>query len=142
MLPYRCSKRKEREYPCPFNGSCHIPLMLGAVSGNSPRGNLAALAYKLLKDSEILIICFHIFIGAKAANLFLLKGTFASKLLLATLRRRPWFSSVFTHGFTSLDSFASPCLMSLLTTAGAGSAGTCFSSLVFLTAFVSIFLTV
>src|SRR3990172_12946711 len=106
MLPYRCSKRKEREYPCPFNGSCHIPLMLGAVSGNSPRGNFAALAYKLLKDSEILIICFHIFIGAKAANFFLLKGTFAPKLLLSFLRRGPLSGSHFTHGFTSLDSAA------------------------------------
>ena len=67
--------RQQGDVPGALYSLGYLPLMLGAVSGNPARDNLAALADEIAEGAGILVIDVYLLIGAEAAHFPTLKGT-------------------------------------------------------------------
>ncbi|OHB32223.1 MAG: hypothetical protein A2X79_08440 [Desulfuromonadaceae bacterium GWB2_53_15] len=67
---------QQRQIAGALNGLGNLSLVLGAVTGDATGNNLAALGNEVAKCARLFVIDSQIFLGAEAANLPALEGTF------------------------------------------------------------------
>ena len=53
----------------PFDGDCHLPLVLRAVPGDPPRNDLSPFCDEISKDPRIPVVNVQFFIGAETTDL-------------------------------------------------------------------------